>query len=318
MKYSTGRRTAFTLIELLVVIAVIGILIGLLLPAVQQVREAARNTECLNNLRQIGIAIQNYEGAKRRIPPSRAADAYLTWHVTLMPYLEQNNLFYSFDNLEPYGYQDPDVVQTPVSTYFCPSRREAGEVSVFESFGEPIGSVGDYAGNAGSEQFFIPGDPNYTGEWSLFDVEVDGVFNSGYSHQNPIDPDTFRLKTGPRGRYRFADITDGLSNTAFVGEKTISTLHMNEPGGWGDGCIYNGNEPGTSMRLGGIGLPITMDGDSQSPSPGSVPTFGSAHAVTCNFTLGDGSTRGISDNIAESVLHKFCSRNDGGVLPALD
>ncbi|MDG2012668.1 MAG: DUF1559 domain-containing protein [Pirellulaceae bacterium] len=318
MNNSPGRRTAFTLIELLVVIAIIGLLVGMLLPAVQQVREAARNTECLNNLRQIGMAVQNYEGARRRLPPARPADAFLTWTVTLMPYLEQDNLYRLFDARAPYGLQNPNVLRSPVSTYSCPSRRSLGELSVFETFGEPIGSVGDYAGNAGSDRYFEPGDLEYTGEWALFDVEVDGVFNSGYSHQNLIDPDTLKLKTGARGRYALRDVTDGTSHTAFIGEKSVSTIHRGEPGGWGDGSIYNGNEPGTSMRLGGIGLPIQMDGDFEPPGPGGIPTFGSAHAVTCNFTFGDGSTRGISANIEESVLQKICSRNDGGVVPVLD
>ena len=318
MIYSPGRRTAFTLIELLVVIAIIGLLVGMLLPAVQQVREAARNTECLNNLRQIGLAVQNYEGAKRRLPPARPADAFLTWTVTLMPYLEQDNLHRLFDTKAPYGLQNPNVVSSPVSTYTCPSRRPLGELSTFETFGEPIGCVGDYAGNAGSEKYYEPGSLVYTGEWALFDVEVDGVFNSGYSHQNLIDPATLKLKSGARGRYKLRDVTDGTSHTVFIGEKSVSTLNRGEPGGWGDGCIYNGNEPGTSMRLGGIGLPIQMDNDFEPPGPGAIPTFGSAHAVTCNFNFGDGSTRSISENIAESVLQKICSRNDGGVVSELD
>ncbi len=317
MSTRSRRQQAFTLVELLVVIAIIGILVGLLLPAVQQIREAGRNTQCRNNIRQLGIAVQNYEGSKRQIPPSRAADGYLTWTVMLLPYLEANNLYRGFDELLPYFQQDAAVVKLSEGTYFCPSRRSAGEISVRETFGEPVGSVGDYAGNAGSEKYFVPGEMTYTGEWALFDVEVDGVFNSGYSHANLITPRTFRLRSRPRGRYKLADMTDGLSHTVFLGEKSVNSSHLGEPGGWGDGSIYNGNEPGTFMRLGGLGLPIQNDGDLQ-PGPGAIPTFGSAHASTCNFAFGDGSSRSISELIDEEVLQKLCSRNDGGAPPALD
>ena len=100
------RRRAFTLVELLVVIAIIGILIGMLLPAVQMVREAARRTSCLNNIKQLGLAVHNYHDTKRFIPPSRPADNFLAWPVSLMPYLEQNNLYDAFDVDRLYEDQD--------------------------------------------------------------------------------------------------------------------------------------------------------------------------------------------------------------------
>ena len=90
-------RTGFTLVELLTVIAIIGVLVGMLLPAVQMVRESARRTHCSNNMRQLGIAIQAYHSAKEQIPPARAADSFLTWPVYLMPYMEGNNLYDQFD-----------------------------------------------------------------------------------------------------------------------------------------------------------------------------------------------------------------------------
>ena len=80
-------RTGFTLVELLVVIAIIGILVGMLLPAVQAVRETARRTTCLNNLKQLGLSIHSFESAQQRIPASRAADGFMTWPTALMPFL---------------------------------------------------------------------------------------------------------------------------------------------------------------------------------------------------------------------------------------
>ncbi len=315
-RHAAPRHAAFTLVELLVVIAIIGILAGLLLPAVQTVRETARRTDCLNRLRQIGLSVQAYHNSIRRLPPSRAADGYLTWTVLLMPYQEGTNLFRLFDVTAAYNAQPAGVPAKSASLYYCPSRRWPGELSQSESFGEQIGAVGDYAGNAGSHVFFDfsgIGTP-YTGEWSLFHTEVDGVFNSGLAADNPIDPVTFKLRGRPLGRYRLKDITDGLSTTIFIGEKSVATTHRGEPGGWADGCIYNGNEPATFMRLGGVGLAIEPNSEIDPPGPGAIPTFGSDHKSICNFVFGDGSTRGISTLIDEQVLASLCARNDGQVV----
>lgn len=308
---------AFTLIELLVVMAIIGILIGMLLPAVQMVRESARRTDCLNRVRQVGLAIQNYNTSHQRIPPARAADGFLTWTVLIMPYMEEDNLYDQFDIKARYAVQDSTTVQYSVEIYFCPSRRFPPTLSKWESGGEHVGCVGDYAGNAGTSAYWSPDDgTGYTGEWSLFTNEVDGVFNSGYAKDNPVSAG--RLVNGPRGRYRFKNMTDGLSHTIFVGEKSVSREHAQEPGGWGDGCIYNGEEPGTTMRLGGIGFPIEPHDEIPVPGPGTKPTWGSSHPAVCNFVFGDGSTKSLSVNTDEDVLRRLCSRNDGEVAPPID
>jgi Protein of unknown function (DUF1559) len=120
------------------------------------------------------------------------------------------------------------------------------------------------------------------------------------------------------GRYALKEITDGLSHTIFVGEKSVDSNHRNEPGDWADGSIYNGNEPGTFMRIGGYGLLIQPSSDIGSPGPGSFPTFGSEHKSVTNFLFGDGGTRSLSTSTGPEELRRFCSRNDGLVTPAFD
>ena len=150
-----NRKSGFTLVELLVVVSIIGLLVGLLLPAVQSVREAARRTQCANNLKQIGLAIQNYEAAHMQIPPSRPADGFLTWPVFLLPWLEQENLFDRFDPQALYMDQDPEALENGTPVMICPSRRTGIPLSLAEARDFPRGAVGDYAGNAGSHLAFL-------------------------------------------------------------------------------------------------------------------------------------------------------------------
>lgn len=299
---ATGRfqrpQRGFTLVELLVVVAIISLLMGLTLPAVQMAREAARRTQCKNNLKQLGLALAQYEMKFKEIPPARPADGFLTWPVLLFPELEQQNLYDRFDILARYADQNPDFVRMGTPIMFCPTRRTVGEVSNFESAGEPVGALGDYAGNAGSSFSYI-GDA-----WSSFDGEVDGVICSGLSNYNQVVAG--RLQNRPKGRFRLSQVKDGLSNTIFVGEKSVSKLYEGEPGGWGDGCIYNGEQPGTAMRLGGLGLPLEVD--PPAPGPGTIPTFGSYHGDLTNFLLGDGSVVSIPNEIDELVLGYWCTR----------
>ena len=292
---------AFTLVELLVSIAIIGVLIGMTLPAVQHVREAARRTSCLNNLKQIGLAVINFHDRQNKLPPARGADRYLTWPVYIMPDLEMSTSYDRFDFTKTYSEQDPELLKGPMQTMFCPTRRNGFKISLSEADDAPRGATGDYAGNAGSSLYF-----NLLQDWSKFENPTDGVFSSGFAKDNEVVDGM--LVRGGIGRYKFRDIRDGTSNTIMVGEKGLNIDHLGQSGGWGDNSIYNGDEPFAIMRIGGQLIPI--EGTLRS-FRGDKPSFGSAHAGICNFVFADGSTKVIDALLDEDVLRKFCSRNDG-------
>jgi prepilin-type N-terminal cleavage/methylation domain-containing protein len=150
------KRSGFTLIELLVVIAIISMLMGLLMPAVQKAREAANRISCANNLKQLGLAMHHYENVYEVLPPSRLKPGYATWAVLILPFIEQDNLFYQW-NLKHTYYEQNDVARlTSLRLYFCPSRRTASSDPEASIFGDTPswdngqspdvpGALGDYA-----------------------------------------------------------------------------------------------------------------------------------------------------------------------------
>src|SRR5687768_9569753 len=114
--------TGFTLVELLVVIAIIGVLVALLLPAVQAAREAARRMQCGNNLKQLGLACHNFHDTFKALPPSRSDDG-LTWCGYLLPYIEQRAYYEAFDFTLPWPKQTVPALKTPLKPFICPTRR---------------------------------------------------------------------------------------------------------------------------------------------------------------------------------------------------
>src|SRR6266849_2553536 len=153
------RQRGFTLIELLVVIAIISMLIGMLLPAVQQAREAANRISCANNLHQIALAMHNHEGVHECLPPSRLAGDSASWAWLLLPYMEQDNLYKDWDRTRPFGEVPLSIRKASVPNYFCPSRRTAQSGTACNSYANPAGCVltkgvtgalGDYAACIGT------------------------------------------------------------------------------------------------------------------------------------------------------------------------
>ncbi len=219
-------KRAFTLVELLVVIAIIGILIGMLLPAVQSVREASRRTVCANNVRQISLAAHNFESAMMEFPVNQVGpglpngeggfeSGYYSWLVPLLPFLEQQNLQRSFDltvnNGDGDGYKvssshpNAFAVNQLVPTFLCPSEQPNLQNDVLLGSANP--APGSYAGNAG----WPPLATGFDGE-----RETPGPFNGIISLENPSIEVSWHGKA-----VGFGAITDGSSNTALVSERLI-------------------------------------------------------------------------------------------------
>jgi prepilin-type N-terminal cleavage/methylation domain-containing protein len=292
-------RAAFTLIELLVVIAIISLLMGLLLPATQRVREAANRMICGNNLRQIGLALHHYELDHNQLPPSRLWDRRATWAVLILPYLEESNLHQHWDLTKTYYEQTDAARQGIVKIYFCPSRRSAG--------GWPNRSVaGDISSNGRHGWIHYPGAlGDYAVSIGTTGMDFDGPGCVGMTPDGPFEY--------PQGR-RFADIHDGLSNTILGGEKHV---HVDRFGiGWLDCSLYNGDYDSCSARSGGKNKYPPFQ---EYPIARSIreerALFGSYHPGTCQFVFGDGGVRNLPATIDVNILALLCNINDGLVIP---
>lgn len=339
------NRKAFTLIELLVVIAIIGILVGLLLPAVQQVREAARRTQCLNNLRQLGLACMNYESSLGNFPTAggeancvwdtgeemkpRFGLENLGWAFQILPYMEQNNLEEQRSQFGYLGGPTP-LLQQKVVSFTCPSRGER-----LINHGSYTVAVGDYAGVMGSWNDG-PGwgytwqhwmDANATEQTLVWT----GLIAKGY-HHNVVGPTTVKFP-----RIGFQSATDGTSNTILLAEKaanarnyTLSTADgwpywegwgLYQPSDWGSMRMFG---PETALNGGsGQGQPeVPVLGDTQD-RPGwmfvnAIQTqefgFGSSHPGVITAVFGDGSTRTVARAAELQILNALGKRNDGTVV----
>jgi len=310
MKKGHSTSRGFTLVELLVVIAIIGVLVALLLPAVQAAREAARRMTCSNNLKQIGLAIQLYEDSKKALPYTRR-DTFETVNVLLMPYLEQANVYDRWDFELTYFDQPDEVRLATVPAYFCPSRRSAADAAAGSTNGDSFpgasiphtpGALTDYISNAG--------DPG-------------GRVDYPAGHPGVIPPylpsnGTFHMESswpgfGPWIGTRLSMITDGLSNTIYFGEKHIPQVGI-DPTQYGfgngpaDGSAYNGDFAASFRQL-GVGSPLGR-GDIDP----TVRLFGSSHPGICQFVFGDGSVRSLAVAADETVLGYLANREDAQLI----
>lgn len=328
----------FTLIELLVVIAIIAVLVALLLPAVQQAREAARRTSCKNNLKQIGLAVHNYQTAHRTFPPGAAVNTNListgsngSWgvHGRLLPFLEQGNTYDQVDLTVAWDFQTA-IDGLKIDAYSCPSDPKAGQ----------------------------PRDPG-SGKVNLRPT----TYGFNYGTWFVFDPTTGRGGNGlfyPNAKLSFRDATDGSSNTLLAAEvkawtpytrnggpssttmpqsitdaqaaiATGTSLKLSPATGhteWPDGRVHHTGvtvtlSPNTNVSFSSGGITYNevdynswqegRDGSNGSPTY-AIITSRSYHTGIVNALLLDGSTRSVSENIDLSVWRALGTRSGGEVI----
>jgi len=328
------RRAAFTLIELLVVMAIIAVLVGLLLPAVQKVREAAYRTECKNNLKQIGLAAVNHEATLKNLPtggfikptplnpnfsqrytplsqvlggttpstrsttPQTGKEQQWSWAYSLLPYLEQENLFNTVQTTTVPGDTTGGstgfgVLGSIVKFYACPSRRPPTlkDGTIF---------VGDYVGNGGFVQTGV--------------ARMDGAVT--------MIPMGTQVSLGR--------MKNGTSNTILFGEKSVSIVGTGTTGytggdngdkdgifsGWnGDSISYSNDQPvqdprtrtATSGRK--VDYSITVGSSTITGTSYHMP-FGAAHPGGLNVVFGDGSVRTVIYSVNLAIFQAACGRNN--------
>jgi prepilin-type N-terminal cleavage/methylation domain-containing protein/prepilin-type processing-associated H-X9-DG protein len=287
----SGSRKGFTLIELLVVIAIIAILIGLLLPAVQKVREAAARLKCKNNMKQIGLALHSYHDRTERLPPGYASGVTAGtdtgpgwgWAAHILPDVEQDNLFRQITlstQITAAVHAAPRVQSLKV--FLCPSDTE-----------QPAFAVANTSVSVAHA--------NYVGVFGTNEIEDNPSAGNGTFFRN--------------SRVRFGDITDGLSNTYVVGERSTDIAL----------ATWTGAIPGATVPLRrdpteaeGHFLLVLGRGDHSPNAPEShIDDFFSRHAQGLNCLFGDGSVHSVSNGVNLNVWYAIQTRN-GGEVAALN
>ncbi len=293
-------RKGFTLIELLVVIAIIAVLIGLLMPAIQKVREAANRISCANNLKQIGVALHNYHDVNGRFPPGwvesdptiptgfpvgpKNPNTGFGWGAHLLPHLEQNNLHDQLDMRKSLlDARNAALASTPLKIFQCPSDTGPAQQDNF----------GFWSQLSIAKQ----GTSNYAGVIGTFPVQD----NIGYSGVG--DGAFYRNSTT-----RIADITDGTSNTALVGERKFPGLNSDGKGAKFVETYYMGTPDNNSNDLTGT-MNWSMDSN-------HAPRFNSRHIGGAQFAFGDGSVHFLSKSISLATYKALGTTRGGEVVNA--
>jgi len=311
---SCGRRKAFTLVELLVVIAITGILIAMLLPAVQAARESARKAHCKSNLKQIGLALHNYEGTHSKFPPGYVyiADpagnrSGFGWAALILPFMEQQALYDQIEFCLPTNAPKNQLpCGTHLAIHICPS--DPNSADDFVEFGDPPSerfAMGNYVGNFGSP------DLDFTPDLS------DGVFSRNSNH-------------------KATDIRDGLSNTFFVGERVNgvrlegqTVIHI-ATGNTAMHSHHGGQDGHTHFETAWVGCVRDLDDPLDdhghmvlfhTASPPNSPQVDDRditgpHSGVAHFLMGDGSVDGVSETVDFGVYQALATRAGGEAVAA--
>jgi prepilin-type N-terminal cleavage/methylation domain-containing protein/prepilin-type processing-associated H-X9-DG protein len=318
---------AFTLIELLVVIAIIAVLVGLLLPAVQKVREAAARMKCSNNLKQIGLALHNYHDANNRFPagyvdgnmnssstPDKDVGPGWCWAALLLPYVEQGNVYNQINFSQPIGSGvNAAVSQQVLAVYQCPSDSLQQTIPIYDStFSTPFAMVAhsNYVGCNGWEECFYNAGGNAQG------AGADGLSGALGSGGNGL---FFR-----NSKNNVASVTDGMSNTIFVGERSGN----HSPSTW-TGAVTGGRcpawmasqpptpyspPPGAAYDNADFAEALVLAHGNATHVPSAnfpifdADTFYSTHTGQgANFLFGDGSVHFLTNSIDGNTFQYLCT-----------
>lgn len=351
------RRPAFTLVELLVVIAIIGILIGMLLPAVSQVRAAARLTSCKNNLRQLGLATLNYQSTFQAFPPGANLNTGDGWGAYLLPNIDLESLYSRIairdDRFDWDGTEGDDILQATVATFRCPEDQVTDSIS--------IAQVGWNVENAYPSSYIAVSSGSTPDNESILTEARTDYLNLQFGRSGITDEVVKAIRSGVmtatqddlKSIVRLDDVSDGISNTAIIGEtifdaslevagETSSSDHWcfgSATVDFRDGPV--GEVPGTQLSqdlselmgsTGGELVPLNFYHMSQSFTGASFSSganhervlrritwaFGSWHpGNTASFAFADGSVRNLNGSIAPDIYAAIGHREDGQVISEL-
>jgi prepilin-type N-terminal cleavage/methylation domain-containing protein len=320
-RFRSRRRAAFTIVELLVVIAIIGVLVSILLPAVNATRDAARRTENSNNLKNIALAALSFEEAKKTYPPlvkfptgvtpsNQNLSRATSWAFEILPHMEQQVIYDRFNTTA--ACSDPSnqvAMASPVPTYANPRRRDARAISPFLSAPTMFGMLLDYSANGGvivdqnSMPVPLPNDPNAATLENPYQRKFDARF-SGPFHFNLAVPQ--------------AAIRDGQGNTIAFGDRWIGPPVPKSGVPWNDLAGFAGESLPTLIRyanpdnMSAAGLPFPTGTDDP-----SIFKFGSVRGSEACFAFLDGRVTWIPYDIDPFVYRNLSSINDGNPIGEL-